>query len=181
MQHAIVRALACFDTPSEIAAQVKRDFGADVTRQQIATYDPTKAAGRNVSAKLRGVFDAARWAFLTEMKDIPVSHLSYRLRVLQRELERQQERGNSVMVLKILEQAAKECGGIFTNRRELTGPRGGPIQASNVTLYAPPASAAAQRAIDKAMGRPAAGDAWPLSPEEISSIVRSVVAQEDGR
>lgn len=179
VQLAIVRALACFDTPSEVAAAVRRDLGVDVTRQQIATYDPTKAAGRNLSAKLRAVFGAARRTFLTDMHEIPISHLSVRLRMLQRELDRAQERGNTAMVLKILEQAAKECGGVFTNRRELTGAGGGPIQSSSVTIYAPPAAAAAQRAIDKAMGRPVDGD--ELTPEVVSAIVRSVIAEEDRR
>ena len=34
------------------------------------------------------------------------------------------------LVAQLLEQAAKESGGAFTNRRELTGARGGPIQAA---------------------------------------------------
>jgi hypothetical protein len=158
---------------------VRQDFGVEVTRQQIATYDPTKAAGRNLSQKLRAVFAASRRAFLTDMRDIPISHLAVRLRILQRELDRAQERGHTAMVLKILEQAAKECGGIFTNRRELTGAGGGPIQSSNVTLYTPPAAAVAQRAIDKAMARRSADD--ELTPEAISTIVRRVLAEEDGR
>lgn len=32
------------------------------------------------------------------------------------------------MSLKILEQAAKDCGGQFTNKQEITGAGGGPIQ-----------------------------------------------------
>jgi len=139
MQLAIVRGLACFDTPSEVAAAVKEEFGVDITRQQVATYDPTKAAGRNVSAKLRAVFDASRQAFLTDMDDIPISHLSYRLQRLQQQLEKAEERGNIAMAAALLEQAAKECGGIFTNRREMTGRGGGPVaQVSRVALVAPP-------------------------------------------
>lgn len=139
MQLAIVRGLACFDTPSEVAAAVKEEFGVDITRQQVATYDPTKAAGRNVSAKLRAVFDASRQAFLTDMDDIPISHLSYRLQRLQQQLEKAEERGNIAMAAALLEQAAKECGGIFTNRREMTGKGGGPVaQVRRVALVAPP-------------------------------------------
>jgi hypothetical protein len=135
MQLAIVKALACYDTPTEVVEQMKNDFGVTITRQQVAKYDPTKAAGEKVSPKLRAVFDAARATFLTNMQDIPISNLSYRLRRLQHELDKAKERGNSAMVLQLLEQAAKECGGIFTNRRELTGKGGAPIaQAHNVHI-----------------------------------------------
>lgn len=148
MQLAIVKALASFDTPTEIVAMVKRDFAVDVTRMQIAKYDPTKVAGEKVSAKLRAVFEAARRTFLSNMADIPLSHLSVRLRVLQRHLEKAEGRGNDAMVLQILEQAAKECGGIFTNRRELTGKGGAAIaQDHNVHLVSAADLAAAVRTV----------------------------------
>ncbi len=34
--------------------------------------------------------------------------------------------------LEVLEQAAKDAGGLYTNRRELTGKDGGPIQTQGV-------------------------------------------------
>lgn len=148
MQLAIVKALACYDTPTEIVEQVKNDFGVAITRQQVAKYDPTKAAGEKVSPKLRAVFDAARAAFLTDMQDIPISHLSYRLRQLQNAFERAQLQKNIPMVMQLLEQAAKECGGIFTNRRELTGKGGAPIaQAHNVHIVSRDELAAAVRTV----------------------------------
>jgi hypothetical protein len=154
VQLAIVQALACYDTPTEVAAKVKADFGLDVTRQQIATYDHTKAAGRNVSAKLRAVFDASRQAFLTDMQDIPISHLSVRLRMLQRLLEKAEERGNVAMAVQLLEQAAKECGGMFTNRREFMGKGGAPIAlASRAELISPEALAEAVRTVRDAFYR----------------------------
>lgn len=132
---AIVQALACFDTPSQVATQVKEEFGLSITRQQVANYDPTKPAGRNVSKKLRAIFEATRAEFLADVSTIPISQQSYRLRVLQRNLERADQRGNAAMVTSILEQAAKELGGAFTNRRELTGKNGQPLAmaTTNVT------------------------------------------------
>ncbi len=38
------------------------------------------------------------------------------------------------MSLKILEQAAKDCGGQFTNKQEITGAGGGPIQNENTVV-----------------------------------------------
>ena len=49
----IVQALACRDTPQEVADQVKQEFGIEVDRMQCAAYDPTKSAGKNLSAKFK--------------------------------------------------------------------------------------------------------------------------------
>lgn len=127
IKQAIVQSLACYDTPTQAAERVQQEFGLKLTRMQIATYDPTKGSGKNLSAKLRALFQATREAFLRDTASIPVAQQSYRLRVLQRELERAESRGNSGVVLQLLEQAAKEVGGFFTNRRELTGKGGGPL------------------------------------------------------
>ena len=124
---AIVRALACFDTPSQAADLVKQEFGVEVRRQQVAAYDPTKPAGRNLSQKLRAIFEVTREAFLEDVASIPITQQAYRMRVLQRLLVRAESRDNTAMVAQLLEQAAKEMGGAFTNRRELTGKEGKPL------------------------------------------------------
>src|SRR3954452_10970604 len=36
----IVRTLAAFDTPSQVARLVKAEYGIDVSRQQVEVYDP---------------------------------------------------------------------------------------------------------------------------------------------
>lgn len=136
---AIVRVLACFDGPSEAVGVVKAEFGITISRQQAALYDPTKPTGRTLSPKLTAVFHATRAAFLKDVATIPIAHQAYRLRQMQRQLETAEARGNSTMVLKILEQAAKEVGGMFTNRREHSL-RGGVVPASRpnvVALVAP--------------------------------------------
>ena len=45
----IVQALACFDTPSQVAAAVREEFGIEVTRQKCEAHDPTKRAGKDLS------------------------------------------------------------------------------------------------------------------------------------
>lgn len=131
---AIVQALACFDTPSQVAEFVKQEYGLVVPRQQVAMYDPTKAAGKNLSKKLAEIFHATRAAFLERVPDVPIAQQAYRLRVLQRQLERAEKQGNVAMVSSLLEQAAKELGGVFTNRREHTGAGGAPLQAMPTTI-----------------------------------------------
>ena len=130
---AIVQALACFDTPSQVAEAVQQEFGIPVTRMQVALYDPTKPAGKKVSAKLKAIFEETREKFLADVSTIPIAQQAYRLRVLQRTLTKVEKQGNSSMVSQLLEQAAKESGGAFTNRREITGKGGGPLATTNVT------------------------------------------------
>jgi hypothetical protein len=131
---AIVQALACYDTPSQVAEFVKQEFGLTVPRQQVAMYDPTKAAGRNLSEKLRQVFEATREAFLTDVASVPIAQQAFRLRVLQRSLEKAEASKNIPLVAQLLEQAAKEIGGALTNRRELTGKDGRPIAVAQASI-----------------------------------------------
>lgn len=130
MRMFIVQALACFDPPSVVAEELKRTFGQEITRQSIEQYDPTKAAGKKIGRKWREVFDATRAAFLEEVASIGISHRNVRLRKLQRQVEINEQRGNSGMVAQLLEQAAKEMGGAYTNRRELTGRDGRDLPSS---------------------------------------------------
>jgi hypothetical protein len=136
---ALVHALACYDTPSQAVDMVKQEYGLSISRQQASAYDPTKASGKNMSKKLVAVFHATREAFLADVSTIPIAQQSYRLRVLQRALNKVEQQGNTAMIATLLEQAAKESGGAFTNRRELTGKDGGPVQTQteSVQFYLP--------------------------------------------
>lgn len=132
---AIVQGLACFDTPTQVVANWKDEFALAVPRQQVAGYDPTKAAGAKLSQKLRAIFEATRSQFLADVGSIPIAQQAYRLRVLQCNLERAEQRGNAALAISILEQAAKELGGALTNRRKVTGRNGQPLAmaTTNVT------------------------------------------------
>ena len=107
----IVQALACYDSPSTVAAAVKEQFGVVVSRQQVESYDHTKASSKGVAKKLVALFDETRARFLEGVAAVPVAKQVYRLRVLQRSLERAEKQGNAALVLQILEQSAKELGG----------------------------------------------------------------------
>jgi hypothetical protein len=132
----IVQALACFDTPTQVAESVKEEFGIELTRQQVARYDPTKVAGGDLSKKLRAVFEETRKAFLESTASIPIAQQSFRLRALQRLYEKALKSGNVVLAAQYLEQAAKESGGLFTNKQRLehAGPNGGPIEQKTTVV-----------------------------------------------
>ncbi|MDT4835569.1 hypothetical protein FQZ97_692400 [compost metagenome] len=130
----IVQALACWDTPSQVAEAVKDEFGLDVPRMQVAQYDPTKVAGQKLAKKWADLFEATRKRFREEVAEIPIADQAFRLRALGKIYERHMGRGNVVGAAGVLEQAAKEVGGAFTNRREHTGAGGGPIEQKTVVV-----------------------------------------------
>ncbi|UIJ76941.1 DUF2280 domain-containing protein [Acinetobacter sp. SH20PTE14] len=114
----IVQALACRDTPQEVADLVKQEYGLKIERSQIALYDPTKISGKNLSKKFVDLFHETRAEFDKGLIDIPIAQKFYRMRQYQKHLEKNAK--NTVMSLKILEQAAKDAGGQFTNKTEVT-------------------------------------------------------------
>ncbi|MEO3355763.1 DUF2280 domain-containing protein [Acinetobacter haemolyticus] len=130
----IVRSLAVFNTPQETVVLVKEEFNTDVTRQQVETYDPTKRAGKDLSAEFRAEFDATRNDFLAKPETIPIANLAVRLQRLENQYQKHSR--NRVAALNILKQAAEDIGGKYTNKTELTGAGGGPLQSENVTYVA---------------------------------------------
>lgn len=113
----IVGELAMFRSPSQVAESVKEEFGIQITRQLAESYNPERRAGSSVSEKLREVFYATRRRFLRRLTDRPMYHQAYRLAELHRQYLRADAAGNTVEARAALEQAAKEVGGLYTNRR----------------------------------------------------------------
>lgn len=118
----IVRALACYDTPSQVAAAVREEFGLEIMRQQVASYDPTKATSKKgIAPKWIALFEATRKKFLEDVSQIPIANQATRLRVLDRMLRKAEQSGNAPLAAQLLEQAAKEVGGAYTDRRRIVG------------------------------------------------------------
>lgn len=113
----IVQALACFDTPTQVSQAVKQEFDVDVTRQQVEQHDPTKRAGVNLAAKWQTLFHDTRKRFREETADIPIANRAYRLRALGRMAEKAESMKNMALTAQLLEQAAKEVGDVYVNRR----------------------------------------------------------------
>ncbi|KVF49525.1 DUF2280 domain-containing protein [Burkholderia cenocepacia] len=132
----IVQSLACFDTISRVAKAVREEFGVEVSPQQCERYDPTKQAGSSLSKKYREIFERTREEFLKDTSRIGVAHRAVRLRVLDRAVAEAERRNNLPLMAQLLEQAAKESGDAYTNRRRLehTGESGGPIENRTVVV-----------------------------------------------
>jgi hypothetical protein len=112
----IVKGLACYDTPSQVAEAVNLMFGVTVSRQRVYRYAPDNP--RPPAQRWRDLHAATRQALLRELADIGVAHRAVRLRRLDR-LSSRSERNNVTTALKCLEMAAKECGGMYENRRRV--------------------------------------------------------------
>lgn len=130
----IVQRLAMFDSVLEVVAALKEELGIDLSPQGVEHYDPAKNAGKSLAKKFVELFDKTRKAFLQHMEDqVPLANKSVRVRELSKAAQDMKRRGNYVGMASLLEQIAKECGNVHTNRRELTGKGGGPIQVSDMS------------------------------------------------
>jgi hypothetical protein len=131
----IVQALACFDTPSQVATAVKEEFGIEVTRQQCESHDPTKYAGRDLAKRWRVLFEDTRKRFREETADIPIANRAFRLRALGRMAEKAEGMRNMGLTAQLLEQAAKECGDMYVNRQKKADAEDEPAPVTSVQVH----------------------------------------------
>lgn len=127
----IIAELATYHSPSEVAASFKDEFRIEITRQQAANYDPTTVAGKRMAASWRKLFEIYRNAFLNDRSTIAIAQQNYRLRELDT-LFRANKAKSLKMALKILEQAAKEEGGIYQRRVDESGDDGADALAPEI-------------------------------------------------
>lgn len=135
----IVRLMAEFETPTDAAKQVKDIFNVDVTPQQCEAYDPTKRTGQDLTQELRDLFFDYRRRANEELEAIPIANKRYRLQRLQNIIDHDQYKENPVLVPRLLEQAAKEVGGLYTNKQEIDHTTGGESinKPTTIELVAP--------------------------------------------
>ncbi len=126
----IVMELACRRTPADVVGRVGDEFGIEITRHQVHEYNPDRAHGKQLAKKWRTLFDETRAKFDKDRSSISVANANYRLREIGEVAERAKARGNDVLLLQALKQAAEEDGGAYTNRREVTGKDGKDLPAA---------------------------------------------------
>lgn len=126
MQVYIIRCLASYMTPTETAEAVKEEFedeiketGIKITRQQVARYDPYKAAGKDLKKEFVDLFNESRENFKNDLEAIPLANKAYRIATLQSMMFAAIKSGNRPLAASFIEQAAKEMGSYYTNTRKL--------------------------------------------------------------
>jgi hypothetical protein len=133
----IVQRLACYDSPQVVADAFKEEFGEPIARAKVYNYDPTRS-GFDQAEKWREIFDATRKLFLESATEAGIAHKSVRLRRLEDMCQRAMGMRNFALAAQLMEQAAREVGNAFTNRRELTGKDGSAVSVDATVIYALP-------------------------------------------
>lgn len=123
----LVTRLACFYSPSEVRDFAREELALSLELGQVSSYDPTTVLGGRLSKELKTLFEETREKFKADLQSIPIANRAVRLRELDSLFRRAKSVKNDVLAAQHLEQAAKEEGGMFTNRREVSGTDGGPI------------------------------------------------------
>ena len=112
----IVEHLACYWSPGEVVELIAKEFAVEVTPRQVRAYDPTSF--QCVAApRLLDLHKATRTRFEREVAEIAIAHRAFRLRQLEKLYLAAEKQGNITLAANMLEQAAKEVGGMFTNGR----------------------------------------------------------------
>lgn len=125
-----------FERPVNIQKELKETYGVEISLPAIINYDLPR-----IPTKWKQLFLDTRQAFTEDTSTIPIANKSYRLRMLNKIVAQHElsPRPNTVEIRAAMEQAAKECGGAFTNTRELTGPKGAKLipDTPAVVVYLP--------------------------------------------
>ena len=111
----IVKGLARFDSPTQVAEAVKETFEIEVSRQQVHAYDP--ACSQPPAPRWLELHAATRQAFLSDIAEIGIAQKAVRLRMLERYARIAERQKYFIRAAALLEQAAKECGGIYEGRK----------------------------------------------------------------
>ncbi|HVY98515.1 MAG TPA: DUF2280 domain-containing protein [Dongiaceae bacterium] len=111
MKTFIVKGLARYDTPSQVVEAVKTSFGVEISRQQVHAYDP--GCAKPPAQRWQDLHAATRQAFLSDLAEIGIAQKAFRLRVLHRLAQHAEAHHYPDLTAALLEQAAKECGGIY--------------------------------------------------------------------
>lgn len=130
----IIQEFAMFAAPWEIVPSIKEQFGVDVTLQQLNYWNPN--VNNSLAKEWLEIFQTTRTKFLDETSSIAIANKAFRLKELDA-MYRTQKRNktpNPKAMREILEQAAKESGDSYTNRKEITGANGGAIQLHSKSL-----------------------------------------------
>jgi hypothetical protein len=123
----LVTRFACFASPSEVIEELKIKWKLVLTAQQVVYYNATVQSGQKLATKWKTLFDAKRSEYIASEIEIPCTHRRWRLERIQKMLDDPNNQRNKGLIQSLLKQAAEESGGAYTNKRELSGPGGGPI------------------------------------------------------
>lgn len=115
----IVTQFACYSKLSQVQEAVEERFGIKPSKTLLNGYDMDGWARENHGKKWIPVFDRAREQFHETAATIPIATKAFRLKQLGAMFDTALSAKNLHMAASLLEQAAKESGGSFTNERKV--------------------------------------------------------------
>lgn len=116
LQRKVTARLASFESVPEICSWLEEEHGIEISRSSIYRYDPTNNSHGDLRAELVDFFWDTRRQYLDNVQSVPIAHQRYRMEQAQKALESAQEEGDYYNVKQILEYAAKDLGGKYTNQ-----------------------------------------------------------------
>ena len=128
----IVLCHARFMTPSDIVVMLREEHGVESDTAQVVRYNPTKACYEG-GERWRPIFDARRKAYLEEVSSIPIAHQGFRLNLLNEMTMKAIRDEKPGLAAQLLEQAAKEVGGMLTNQHNVRIDDNRPKRAIDMT------------------------------------------------
>ena len=123
-----MRALASRERSTDILAFLEENFKVTVDRKALSHYDPR--LNPKLDDDLKSLYERTAAEFWDKKHFEALNSLNFRQR-LRQELYEASGR-NLKLKLEILDAAAKDEGGLFSNRREVTGADGAPVVSLNV-------------------------------------------------
>jgi hypothetical protein len=130
VQSFVVQQLAWYRTPAQVVEDVQQEYGVEVSRSQVQYYHPEKG-GRGPKEEWKEQFYDLREAIRKGRVDVAIGQEAWRLQQLMLIYRKLMHMGHYLGAAEILEQAAKDEGGKYTNRMEHSGPGGAPIEHSH--------------------------------------------------
>jgi hypothetical protein len=114
----IVMRLARYEGNAAVRKAFREAFGLDLSYQQVNSYYPLRADYEG-APKWKMLFEKERARFLEDVQSIGIANQNYRLQMLDEMATTAKAKGNFALAAQLAEQAAKETGGLYTNRREV--------------------------------------------------------------
>lgn len=114
----VVTLLAMFRRPADVVAYMQVEWGIEIDRFQVRSYDPTNPR-YEAGSKWREIFSAKRKCYVEEVASIPIANQGYRMNLLNEMTTKAIAQGQIALAAQLLEQAAKEMGRSMTNQSEL--------------------------------------------------------------
>lgn len=115
----IVTMLACFRDTTTILEHFRAEHGLDLEHKQVGRYDPDRTYF-DAGERWRDIFDKQRKSYLEDVASVPIANQGYRLNLLNEQAKLAFKDKKPALGAALLEQAAREVGGLMTNQRGVT-------------------------------------------------------------